>query len=130
MLTKARGRRHSRRAAKGVSMTDNTELQRLIRLNRLGRQIAAGLPVGLDQELHGYLREPPARASRHMSKPTSSKAVLRAQLEAALVNYQGPVTLCPPAPPPEPDSGAELDLTGANSSRACHPITSSSPPIE
>jgi hypothetical protein len=34
---------------------------------------------------------------------TSSKAALRAQLEAALANYRGPVTQCPPAPPPEPD---------------------------
>ena len=76
-------------------MTDNTELQRLIRLSRLGRQIAARLPAGLDRELHGYLREFPARAP---SKPTSSKALLRAQLEAALANYQGRVTLCPPAP--------------------------------
>jgi hypothetical protein len=88
-------------------MTDNTELQRLIRLSRLGRQIAARLPADLDRELHGYLREFPARAPR---KPTSSKAVLRAQLEAALASYHGPVTLCPPAPPPEPDYGAELDL--------------------
>ena len=88
-------------------MTDNTELQRLIRLNRLGRQIAACLPADLDRELHMYLGELPARAR---SKPTSSKAVLRAQLEAALANYHGPVTLCPPAPPPERDYGAELEL--------------------
>ena len=60
-------------------MTDNTELQRLIRLSRLGRQIAAHLPADLDHELHRYLRELPARAP---SKPTSRKAVLRAQLEA------------------------------------------------
>jgi hypothetical protein len=65
------------------------------------------LPADLDRELHGYLREFPARAPR---KPTSSKAVLRAQLEAALAGYHGPVTLCPPAPPPESDYGAELDL--------------------
>ena len=76
-------------------MTDNTELQRLLRLSRLGRQIAARLPADLDHELHGYLRELPARAP---SKPTSRKAVLRAQLEAAVANYQGRVTLCPPAP--------------------------------
>ena len=79
-------------------MTDNTELQRLIRLSRLsrlGRQIAARLPADLDHELHRYLRELPARAP---SKPTSSKAVLRAQLEVAVANYQGWVTLCPPAP--------------------------------
>jgi hypothetical protein len=44
-----------------------------------------------------------------MSKPTLSKAALRAQLEAALANYHGPVTLCPPAPPPEPDRDEELD---------------------
>jgi hypothetical protein len=95
-------------------MTDNTELQRLIRLNRLGRQIAAGLPAGLDQELHCYLRQLPARASKHMSKPTSSKAVLRAQLEVALVNYRGPITLCPPAPPPEPDYGVARRVRHAN----------------
>jgi hypothetical protein len=45
-----------------------------------------------------------------MSKPASSKAVLRAQLEAAIANYHGPVTLCPPAPPPEPVRSDELDL--------------------
>jgi hypothetical protein len=71
---------------RGERMTDNTELQRL---SRLGRQIVARLPADLDHELHGYLRELPARAQ---SKPTSSKAVLRAQLEAALANYHGPVT--------------------------------------
>ena len=42
-------------------MTDNTELQRLMRLRRLGSQIAASLPSDLDREqafqLHGYLRE-------------------------------------------------------------------------
>jgi hypothetical protein len=31
-------------------MTDNTELQRLIRLRRLGSQIAASLPSDLDRE--------------------------------------------------------------------------------
>jgi hypothetical protein len=45
-----------------------------------------------------------------MSKPTLSKAALRAQLEAALANYHGPVPLCPPAPPPDPDRGDERDL--------------------
>jgi hypothetical protein len=89
-------------------MTDNTELQRLIRLSRLGRQVAARLPADLDgDELHKYLGEWPSRAP---AKPTSSKTVLRAQLEAALANYHGPVTLCPPAPTPEPDYGAELHL--------------------
>jgi len=42
--------------------------------------------------------------------PTFSKAALRAELEAALANYQGPVTLCPPAPPPDPNREAELEL--------------------
>jgi hypothetical protein len=95
-------------------MTDNTELQRLTRLRRLGRQIAASLPADLDREqafqLHEYVRELSAGAPRRTSKPPSSKAVLRAQLKAALANYHGPVTLCPPAPPPEPDRGDELDL--------------------
>jgi hypothetical protein len=31
-------------------MTDNTELQRLMRLRRLGSQIAASLPSDLDRE--------------------------------------------------------------------------------
>ena len=31
-------------------MTDNTELQRLTRLRRLSRQIAASLPMDLDLE--------------------------------------------------------------------------------
>ena len=94
-------------------MTDNTELQRLTRIRRLGRQIAASLPADLDHEpafqVHGY-GELPVRAPRRLSKPASSKAVLRAQLEVAVANYHGPVTLCPPAPPPEPDRDAELDL--------------------
>jgi hypothetical protein len=35
-----------------------------------------------------------------MGKPTLSKAAtLRAQLEAALANYRGPVKRCPAAPP-------------------------------
>ena len=32
---------------------------------------------------------------------TPSKAALRAELEAALANYRGPVKQCPAAPPPE-----------------------------
>jgi hypothetical protein len=90
-------------------VTDNTELQRLTRLRRLGRRIAASLPTDLDREqafqTHGYLRELPAGAPRQNSRPTSSKAVLRAQLEAALANYNSPITVCPPAPPPEPGRG-------------------------
>jgi hypothetical protein len=93
-------------------MAENTELQRVMRLRRLGRQIAASLPTDLDREqaiqVHEHVRELSAGARR--SKPPSSKAALRAQLTAALANYQGPVTLCPPAPPPEPDPGDELDL--------------------
>jgi hypothetical protein len=77
------------------AMTDNSELHRLTRLRRLGRQIAASLPTNLDREqafqVHGCLRELPAGAPRPMSKPTSNKAALRAQLEAALANYHGPV---------------------------------------
>jgi hypothetical protein len=42
-------------------MTDNTELQRLTRLRRLRRQIAAGLQADLDREqafqVHGSVRE-------------------------------------------------------------------------
>ena len=39
----------------------------------------------------------------------ASQEELRAQLEAALANYHGPVTHCPPAPRPEPEP-EELDL--------------------
>jgi hypothetical protein len=92
-------------------MTDNTELQRLTRLRRLGRRIAASLPADLSRaqafQAHGHVRELPARAPGQLSKPTSSKAVLRAQLEAALANYHGPVTLCPPAPPLESHRGVD-----------------------
>ena len=95
-------------------MTHNSELHRLMRLRRPGREIAASLPTNLDREqafqVHGCLRELPAGAPRRMSKPTSNKAALRAQLEAALANYHGPVTVCPPAAPPEPDRDHELDL--------------------
>jgi hypothetical protein len=42
-------------------MTDNTELQRLTRLRRLARQIAASLQTDVDREqafqVHGYVRE-------------------------------------------------------------------------
>jgi hypothetical protein len=65
-----------------MPMTDNTELQRVMRLRRLGRQIAASLPVDLDRELafqvHGY-GELPVGAPSRMSKPASSKAALRAR---------------------------------------------------
>jgi hypothetical protein len=84
-------------------MTD-TELQRLTRIRRLGRQIAASLPGDLDLEQASV--GPPKR----MRAPSSSKAVLRAELEAALANYRGPVTLCPPAAPLEPDRGDDLSL--------------------
>ena len=40
---------------------------------------------------------------------TSSKAALRAELEAALANYRGPVKQCPAAPPPEPVFEEELE---------------------
>jgi hypothetical protein len=93
-------------------MTDNTELQRLIRLSRLGRQIAARLPSGFDLEqafqVHGHAHELPAGAPRGMRTPTSSKAVLRAELEVAMANYRGRVTLCPPAAPPEPHDALDL----------------------
>ena len=62
---------------RGERVTDNTELQRLIRLRRLGRQIAARLPD--DHELHGYLRELSARAPR---QPTSNKAVLHSSAKS------------------------------------------------
>ena len=45
-----------------------------------------------------------------MSKLTSNKAALRAQLEAALANYHVTGWVCPPAAPPEPDRDRELDL--------------------
>jgi hypothetical protein len=38
-----------------------------------------------------------------MTKPALSKAELRAQLEAALASYRGPVTHCPPGSQPEPE---------------------------
>jgi hypothetical protein len=44
-----------------------------------------------------------------MSKPTLSEAALRTEGEAALANYHGLVTHCPPALPPKPDR-EELDL--------------------
>jgi hypothetical protein len=47
---------------------------------------------------------------RNISKPISSKSALRAELEVAMANYRGRVTLCPPAAPPECDPGDELDL--------------------
>jgi hypothetical protein len=38
-----------------------------------------------------------------------SKAALRAELEAALANYRGPVKQCPAAPPPEVVFEEELE---------------------
>ena len=74
-------------------MTDCTELQRLTRLRRLSRQIAASLPADLELDqtfqVHGYVRDLPAGAPRHLRKPTSSKALLRVELEAAMANYRG-----------------------------------------
>jgi hypothetical protein len=40
---------------------------------------------------------------------TPSKAALRAELQAALANYRGPVKQCPAAPPPEPVFEEELE---------------------
>jgi hypothetical protein len=61
-------------------MTDNTELQRVMRIRRLGRQIAASLPADLDREqafqAHAHVRELPTEAPRYMSKPPSGEAVL------------------------------------------------------
>ena len=54
-----------------------------------------------------------------MTKPALSKGELRAQLEAALANYHGPVTHCPPAlqqPGPEEvdlDEDEECELSDA-----------------
>ena len=49
--------------------------------------------------------------ARGRAKPLLSKEELRAQLEAALANYHGPVTHCPPALRPEPEpEPEELDL--------------------
>jgi len=74
-------------------MTDCTELQRLTRLRRLSRQIAASLPADLELDqtfqVHGYVRDLPAGAARHLRKSSSSKAGLRAELEAAMANYRG-----------------------------------------
>jgi hypothetical protein len=74
-------------------MTDCTELQRLTRLRRLSRQIAASLPADLELDqtfqVHGHVRDLPAGAARHLRKSSSSKAVLRAELEAAMANYRG-----------------------------------------
>ena len=39
----------------------------------------------------------------------SSKAALRAELEAVLANYRGPVKQCPAAPPPERVFEEELE---------------------
>ncbi len=39
-----------------------------------------------------------------------SKAALRAELEAALANYRGPVKHCPAAPPPELVFEEDLEL--------------------
>src|SRR5215471_9369706 len=51
----------SKTGNRGTPMTDNTELQRLMRLRRLGRQIAASLPSDLDREqafqVHGCVGE-------------------------------------------------------------------------
>jgi hypothetical protein len=93
-------------------VTDNTELQCLMRLRRLARQITASLPVHPDCEqtfqVHGSMRELP-EVPRQMCKPTGSKAALLAELDVTLANYHGPVTLCAPAPAPEPDRGQELE---------------------
>jgi hypothetical protein len=94
-------------------MTDNTELQRLTRIRRLGRQIAASLSGDLDLEqafeVHSHVRELPG-GPRQVKASSSSKAVLRAELEAAMANYRGQVTLCPPAAPPEPARTDDLSL--------------------
>ena len=86
-------------------MTDNTELQRLTHLRRLSRQIAASLPMDLDLEQAFQVQGP-----RDTRRTPSSKAVLRAELETAMANYRGRVTLCPPAAPPKPDRSDDLEL--------------------
>jgi hypothetical protein len=58
-------------------MTDNTELQRLTRLRRLGRQIAASLPADLAREqafhVHKNVPELPAKGPRHVRTPASTQ---------------------------------------------------------
>ena len=53
-----------------------------------------------------------------MAKPLLSKKELRAQLEAALANYHGPVTHCPPARRPEPEPEPE-ELDREDDEREC-----------
>jgi hypothetical protein len=66
-------------------MTDNTALQRVMRLRHLGRQIAASLPADLDREqafqVRGYVRDLPAGAPRRTTTtlPTSTTAGARSR---------------------------------------------------
>ena len=98
-----------------MPMSDNTELQRLMCLRRLGRQIAAGLPADLDHEqaiqVHEYVRELSAGAPKtHEQAAVEQGRCFERSWRAALANYHGPVKVCPPAAPPEADRGNELDL--------------------
>src|SRR5262249_58755668 len=56
----------------------------------------------------GWLYLSHIRSGTFMTIP--SKAALRAELEAALANYRGPVKQCPAAPPPEQVLEEELEL--------------------
>ena len=95
-------------------MTDNSELQRLTRLRRLSRQIAASLPGDLDLEqvfqVQGHVRELPAERQTPEDADVEQGSTSSGAGDGRLANYRGPVTLCPPAAPPKPDRSDDLEL--------------------
>jgi hypothetical protein len=55
-----------------------------------------------------------------MTKPELSKAELRAQLKAAIADYSGTVTYCPPGAPLDPETD-EIDLDDDEEEVECEP---------
>ena len=60
-------------------------------------------------QVQGYVRELPGEDLETRGRRRRASQYFE-QLETAMANYRGRVTLCPPAAPPKPDRSDDLEL--------------------